>query len=184
MDEAIKQIGERLRGMREMMDVSAAEVAALCDMPVDQYLAMEQGEHELSVANLKKIAHHYHISVELLMFGEEPRLSKYVLTRRGEGPSVERREAYKYQSLASRFQGRTADPYIVTVEPKPADVPIEKNAHPGQEFEMILEGQMELVLGDKVLTLSEGDSIYFDSTQPHGMRALGGKRLQFLAIIF
>jgi quercetin dioxygenase-like cupin family protein len=43
---------------------------------------------------------------------------------------------------------------------------------------------MELTIGKKVLTLHEGDSIIFDSTQPHGMRTLGDEPCRFLAIIF
>jgi len=184
MDEAMKQIGERLKGLRQMLDIEAEEVAQLCGLTTEQYLEMEAGQTELSVANLQKISRKYGVSVELLMFGEEPRLGKYSLTRKGEGLSVERQKAYKYQSLASRFQGRKADPFIVTVEPKDPDAPLHKNSHAGQEFDMVISGTMELTLGDKVLTLNEGDSIYFDSTQPHAMRALGGKQLQFLAIIF
>ena len=97
---------------------------------------------------------------------------------------MERRKAYQYESLASGFRGRKADPFIVTVEPKPADTPIETNTHAGQEFNMVLEGDMELTIGKKTLTLHEGDSIIFDSTQPHGMRTLGESKVRFLAIIF
>ena len=119
-----------------------------------------------------------------LLFGEEPHMSTYYLTRKGQGQSVERRKAYKYQSLASGFRGRKADPFMVYVEPKPEDAPMERNSHEGQEFNMVTEGSMELVVGKKTLVLNEGDSIYFDATQPHGMRALNGKPVRFLAIIF
>ena len=111
-------------------------------------------------------------------------MSSYFLTRRGKGLSVERRKAYKYQSLASGFRGRKADPFIVKVDPKPDDTFLQKNSHPGQEFDMVLGGRMELTIGNKVLTLDKGDSIIFDSTQPHCMRALDGKTVTFLAIIF
>ena len=30
MDEQLKQIGERLKGLRDVLDIPAAEVAALC----------------------------------------------------------------------------------------------------------------------------------------------------------
>jgi quercetin dioxygenase-like cupin family protein len=40
-----------------------------------------------------------------------------------------------------------------------------------------------LRIGDKDLVLSTGDSIYFDSSVPHGMKALDGEAVQFLAII-
>ncbi|MBO4314789.1 MAG: helix-turn-helix transcriptional regulator [Prevotella sp.] len=184
MDEQLKQIGERLRGLRDVLDISSEEVAALCGITVDRYEKMESGESELSVANLQKIAKKYGVSLDVLMFGEEPKMSTYFLTRKGQGKSVERRKAYQYESLASGFRGRKADPFIVTVEPKPADTPKEMNSHSGQEFNMVLEGKMELTIGSKPLILNEGDSIYFDATQPHGMRAMNDQHVKFLAIIF
>ena len=48
----------------------------------------------------------------------------------------------------------------------------------------VTEGTLELTIGKKVLVLEAGDSIYFDATQPHAMRALNGKAVKFLAIIF
>lgn len=66
-----------------------------------------------------KIARHFDVPLDVLMFGEEPKMNAYFLTRRGAGVSVERTKAYKYESLASGFRNRIADPFIVTVEPKP-----------------------------------------------------------------
>lgn len=184
MDEQLKQIGERLRGLREVLDIPVEDVAALCGITVNHYEKMESGESELSVANLQKIAKKYGVSLDVLMFGEEPKMNAYFLTRKGQGKSVERRKAYQYESLASGFRGRKADPFIVTVEPKPANTPKEMNSHPGQEFNIVLEGTMELTIGSKSLILNEGDSIYFDATHPHGMRTLNEKPVRFLAIIF
>ena len=184
MDEQLKQIGERLRGLREVLDIEAQEVADLCGITLEHYMRMESGEGELSVANLQKIAKEYGVELNVLLFGEEPHMSSYFLTRKGQGLHVERRKAYNYESLASGFRGRKADPFIVTVEPKPEDTPRESNSHPGQEFNMVLEGTMELTIGQKTLVLNEGDSIYFDATQPHGMRALNSHNVKFFAIIF
>ena len=183
MTEDIKQIGQRLKGLRDVLDIEAQEVADLCGISLEQYEKMERGESELSVANLQKIAREYKVDLDVLLFGEEPHMSNYFLTRSGQGLSVQRRKAYHYESLASGFRGRKAEPFIVTVEPKSEDAPRESNSHPGQEFNMVFEGQLELTIGKKVLTLNVGDSIYFDATQPHGMRALGGQPVKFLAII-
>ncbi len=60
----------------------------------------------------RKIARKYGIALDVLMFGEEPKMSSYFLTRCGSGVSVERTKAYKYQSLASGFRGRKADPLL------------------------------------------------------------------------
>ena len=85
MDEQIKQIGERLRGLRDVLDIPVESMASLCGITVDRYEKMERGEAELSVANLQKIAKKYGVSLDVLMFGEEPKMSTYFLTRKGQG---------------------------------------------------------------------------------------------------
>ena len=184
MEDSIKQIGQRLKGLRDVLDISAEEMAQLCGITLEAYLGMEEGEGELSVSNLQKISKHYDVPLDVLLFGEEPHMSTYFLTRKGQGMSVERRKEYKYQSLASGFRGRNADPFMVLVEPKPENAIPERNSHQGQEFDMVSEGRLELTIGKRTLVLEEGDSIYFDATQPHAMRALDGKPVRFLAIIF
>lgn len=183
MNEQIRQIAERLRGLREGLELTTQEIADACEIPADEYRLAESGETDISVSFLQKIARHYDISLDALMFGEEPKMSSYFLTRAGMGVSIERTAAYRYQSLASGFMNRKADPFIVTVEPKDDDTPLHYNSHAGQEFNMILLGRMLLSINGKELILTQGDSIYFNSQLPHGMKALDGKAVKFLAII-
>ena len=182
MDEQIKQIAERLRGLRDVLELTAEDIARDCDISAEEYRLAETGDYDISVSMLQKIARHYGIALDALMFGEEPKMSSYFLTRAGKGTSIERTKVYKYQSLAAGFMNRTADPFIVTVEPKP-DVPIHYNSHNGQEFNLVLEGRMLISIDGKDLILNEGDSLYFNSKLPHGMKALDGKTVRFLAII-
>ena len=181
MDEAIKQIAERLRGLRDVLELTTEEVARDCGIEQSEYEQAETGNYDISVSMLQKIARQYHIALDALMFGEEPKMSTYFLTRAGKGISVERTKAYKYQSLAAGFKDRKADPFIVTVEPN--DNPIHYNTHDGQEFNLVIEGRLLLSVGGKELVLNEGDSLYFNSALPHGMKALDGKTVKFLAII-
>ncbi len=183
MSDHLKQIAERLKGLREVLELTPEEVAESCQLTVDQYLGMESGEKDISVSALQKISRKYGIALDVLMFGEEPKMSSYFLTRCGTGVSVERTKAYKYQSLASGFRGRSMDPFIVTVEPKPEDTPIYFNSHEGQEFNWVIEGRMLLNINGKELILNPGDSLYFNSSIPHGMKALDGKTVKFLAVI-
>ena len=176
MSDQIKQIAERLQGLRDVLELTPDEVAKSCQLSVEEYLGMESGEKDISVSALQKIARKYGIALDVLMFGEEPKMSSYILTRCGSGVSVERTKAYKYQSLASGFRGRKADPFIVTVEPKPENTPIHFNSHEGQEFNLVN-------INGKELILNPGDSLYFDSSIPHGMMALDDKTVKFLAVI-
>ena len=157
MDEQIRQIAERLRGLRDVLELTADDIARDCDISAEEYRLAETGEFDISVSMLQKIARHYGISLDALMFGQEPKMSSYFLTRAGKGTSIERTKAYKYQSLAAGFINRTADPFIVTVEPKPDSEPIHYNSHTGQEFNLVLEGRMMVSIDGKDLILNEGD---------------------------
>lgn len=183
MDEQIILIAQRLQGLRDALELGVEEMAVRCGLSADDYRDMESGTSDLSVSRLQKVASANGISLDELMFGEEPKMTSYFLTRRGTGISVERTKAYKYQSLASGFKGRKADPFIVTVEPKPDDVPVCLNTHHGQEFDLVIEGRLLLKIGDKELLLNLGDSVYYDANQPHGMKALDGRAVKFLAVV-
>lgn len=181
MDEQLRQLGQRLKGLREVLDLTEEEVAQTCGIAPEKYRKIESGEVDITISNLMKIAHKYGVSAEELMFAEEPKMRAYSVTRKGQGLSVERTRAYKYQSLSSGFVNHKADVFIVTVEPKPEATKFYKNSHPGQEFNLVLEGSMRLYINGKTIILEEGDSIYFDSTKPHGMMALGDKAVKILA---
>ena len=180
MDE-IKQIAERLRGLRDILELSVDDLSAECCISKEEYIQAETGDSDISVSMLQKIARKYDIALDALMFGEEPKMNSYFLTRAGKGTSIERTKVYKYQSLAAGFIHREADPFIVTVEPN--DAPMHYNSHDGQEFNYVLEGRMMISINGKELILNEGDSLYFNSNLPHGMKALNGKNVRFLAII-
>lgn len=181
MDEQIRLIAERLRGLREVLELTSEDIARDCDISAEEYRLAETGDFDISVSMLQKIARRYGVALDALMFGEEPKMNSYFLTRSGKGVSIERTKAYKYQSLASGFMNRNTDPFIVTVEPN--DKPIHYNSHSGQEFNFVLEGRMMLSIEGKDLILNEGDSLYFNSKLPHGMKALDGKNVRFLAVI-
>ena len=166
MSEEIRQIAERLVGLRDALDLRPEDIASTCNINLETYLGYESGEKDIPVSFLHQIAKH-----------------SYFLTRKDKGVAVERTKAYKYQSLAAGFANRKADPFMVTVEPSAPEAPFTLNTHPGQEFNLVLEGSMHLRIGEKELVLNEGDSIIFDSTRPHGMKAID-RQVKFLAIIF
>lgn len=183
MNDQIKQIAERLAGLRDALEISPEEMAKVCKISPEEYLKLESGTVDISVSLLHQISQAYGVELTTLMFGDEPKMSTYFITRNGKGTTVERTKAYKYQSLAAGFAGRKGDPFLVTVHPKPEEEPIYLNSHPGQEFNLVLRGRLFLQINNKEVILEEGDSIYFNSELPHGMKALDGEKVCFLAII-
>ena len=183
MQEQIKQIAERIQGLREIFEVSQETLAGELDVPIDTYRDYEGGRVDIPVSILFKIAHRFHVEMATLLTGEEPRLHTYALTRRDKGISVERRKDYKYQSLAHNFIHKKAEFFIVTVAPEDENAPVHYNSHPGQEFDYVLAGELKVVLDGHEVILHEGDSLIYDSGIDHGMKALAGKPAKFLAVI-
>ena len=181
MVNQIKQIAERLKGLRESFDLSIEEMATKTTRKEEEIVKYESGEIDIPMSYLFDIAQHFDIDTSTLLSGEEPRMKSYFVTRYGQGVSVERTKAYKYQALASGYKQPDFEPFEVTVEPN--DKPFHLNTHEGEEFNYVLEGELLFRIKDKELTLNVGDSIYFDSSIPHGMKALGDKPAKFLAII-
>ncbi len=181
MDDQIRQIAARLHGLRDALNVSVKEMADAAMVSEEEYLRCENGEKDIPVSLLHNVSGRFNIEMTALLFGEEPRMRTYYLTRKGQGVAIERTKAYKYQSLAAGFAGRKADPFIVSVEP--CDNPICLNTHEGQEFNYVIEGKMLLEINGKELILEEGDSLYFNAELKHGMKALDNKTVRFLAVI-
>ncbi|MDR0413380.1 MAG: XRE family transcriptional regulator [Dysgonamonadaceae bacterium] len=181
MNEQIKQIAERLKGLRESLDLSRAEMARETGKSEREVSLYESGTTDIPMSYLFDVANQFRLDTSTLISGYEPRMNVYFLTRCGKGSSVERTKAYKYQALASGYKHPKAEPFEVTVEPD--DRPLYLNTHKGQEFNYVLEGCLQLRINEKDLVLHPGDSIYFDSSYPHGMKALNGKPVKFLAII-
>lgn len=183
MDELI-QIGQRIKGLRDALDLPIDKFAKSCGISVDELKAYESGEKDLTIRTLKKISDTYNVDITTLMFDEEPRMNSYSLTRKGKGLEIKRVDVYKYKALASGFANREADIFEVTVEPIPNhDGEIHQSSHEGQEFNLVLEGKLMIRINGKDLILEKGDSIYYNSSVLHGMKALDGKRVKFLAVI-
>ena len=179
--ELMEQVATRLKGLRDALSLSTTQISH--DLNIDEqiYISYENGSSDIPLGVLQQVANLFNIELNVLLFGEEPKMDSYYVTRAGKGVKVERTSAYSYQSLAAGFKNRNFDPLLVTVEPN--ENPITLNSHEGQEWNCVIEGRMELCIGSKTIILETGDSIMYDSSRPHGMKALDGKTMKFITII-
>lgn len=183
MMEQLKQIAERIRGLREIAGVSAESLAEELKIPLDKYNDYENGSSDIPVSLLYQIAGKFHVELTAILTGIDPRLHVYSVVHKDKGASVDRRKEYRYQSLGFNFAHKKAEPFLVTVEPEAAETPFSLNAHPGQEFDYVLEGTLRIIVDNHEITLEAGDSIFYDSGYEHGMKAADNKPVKFLAIV-
>lgn len=185
MEPMLAEIAERIRGLRELMDISEEEMASVTGVSLEEYRKYEQGETDFPFTFLLKSAERFGVDIVELMSGEDPHLSFYTVVRRGKGLPMERRKGFAYRHLAFLFKHKLSEPFLVTA-PYSAEEqgkPIPYSVHDGQEFDYILKGTLRVELEGHVELLNEGDSIYYDSGHRHGMMAVNGQDCQFLAVV-
>ena len=122
-----------------------------------------------------------------LIAGGEDR--PYTVVRAAERPSMSRFASqkgsaygYSYEALAPKKKNRSMEPFLVTLNK--ADDKVEPSSHDGEEFIFVLDGSMEALVGPAREVLGPGDSIYYDSSEPHLLRPVGEEPARILAVIF
>lgn len=182
MSESLQEIAARICEVRETCGLSPEEVALKLGIPSQVYKQYETAGTDIPISVLYEMARIFRVDLTELLTGKPPRLQSYSVVKSGEGVEVERYKGYRFQSLAFNFKNKKIEPFLVTIEPE-ENKQMSLVTHPGQEFNYVLHGTIKVILGGTAITLSEGDSIYFDPTIPHGQMAVDGKSAQFLTVI-
>jgi len=183
MNEQIQMIASRIKELREINDISVESFANELNIDAERLVNYENGVTDIPVGFLFKVAHRFNLELTALLKGDQPKLHVYSVVRKGKGLNVDRRKQYRYESLASNFIQKRAEPFIVTVDPDPINIAEEFNSHAGQEFNFVLEGSLSIIVDGHEVVLNEGDSIYFNSGYQHAMKALNNQPARFLAVI-
>jgi len=176
--------GDMLRSTREKRGFSLEELAARTGISRDALAQFEAGEFMLPLGQLIKLSKALSLRMaDVISTGEEP----FTIVRSDQrlsfsrfGKARETSYGYEYESLAARKKDRAMEPFIVTLHPSGVDEP---SSHDGQEFIYVLDGEMEVFIEDTRDVLKPGDSVYYDSTSMHLVKAHGGKPAKILAVL-
>ncbi len=175
----------RIRELREITKLSVEEMAVRTDVTPEEYIKCENGDSDLNFAFIYRCAQAFGVDVTDIIEGVSPTLRSYVVTRNGQGQMIEHAHGMVYYSLASTFQNRIADPLYVKCDynAEAENREIELTTHDGQEMDIVISGHLMVQVGTHTEVLNPGDTIYYDSGTPHGMRAALGEDCVFYAIV-
>jgi transcriptional regulator with XRE-family HTH domain len=160
------RVGERIKELRERKGLSLKEVADLTGFSTALLSQMENHLVSPSLGTIVKLARA--LTVKVGDFLGETEGEPFTIVRKDERKMVSRfaskegvKYGYFYESLGFDKKDRHMEPFIVTLEP--ATVKAAKTSvHEGEEFIFVLEGEMEVILGNHTDILYPGDSIYYD----------------------
>jgi transcriptional regulator with XRE-family HTH domain len=182
------RVGEKIKQLREKKGLSLKEVAEATGFSTALLSQMENHLVSPSLGSIIKLAKALELRVGDF-FGEtqgEP----FAIVRKDERKKISRFASkegvsygYSYESLGFEKRNRRMEPFIVTLEP--ATLKTSKTSvHEGEEFIFVLEGEMEVILGDHTDILFPGDSIYYDSNIPHRVQCHQDKVTRIVAVLY
>ncbi len=181
MQKEVKEIAQRIAGLRDACGYSPEELAAELNLDPQVYIGYEENGEDIPISVIYQIANKFGVDFTEIITGKAAKLDTYHIVKAGEGQDVDRTPGYRFQDLAFRYNQKIMQPLLVTIDP--SDATAELISHSGQEFNMVLEGSMVLRFDDKEFILHKGDSIFFNPTHPHGQKCYGDSKLVFLTVI-
>jgi DNA-binding transcriptional MerR regulator/mannose-6-phosphate isomerase-like protein (cupin superfamily) len=165
-DGAAAAIGTRLRQLRSRRGLSLARVAKAAGISVGFLSAIERSQMSASVGTLRRLARFY--KTNILDF-YDPAESRSGLVRPNGRKVLEAGPGVRMELLA---WGNTAmEPHLFRIAPKAGSG--ESYTHAGEEFLLVLRGELQLGLNGDEYRLRSGDSFYFESATPHHWRNPG-----------
>ena len=88
LDLKIKEMAARIRELREIENLSVAEMAIKTDVTEEEYIACEEGRSDLNFAFIYRCALAFNVDVTDIIEGSSPRLASYIVTRSGKGQRI------------------------------------------------------------------------------------------------
>ncbi len=185
LDFKIKEMSARIKELRAIENLNIEQMAEKTGVSPKEYLACENGERDLNFAFIYRCANAFNVNVTDIIEGQSPTLRSYTVTRRGNGQKIEKAHGMTYYNLAPAFKNRIAEPLYVcsTYDEDAQHKDIELTSHAGQECDIIIKGHLKVQVGEHTEILGPGDSIYYNSSTPHGMIAVNGSDCYFYAIV-
>jgi len=183
--QQLMEIASRIKELREIMGWSIAEMAEKTEVSEQDYITYEGANADIPFSFIHKCAIEFDVELTELLEGHSARLSSYTVTRKGKGQKTAKEDGIDIANLAPKFRDKLAEPYYVRYEYSASqqNKPIHLTTHSGQEFDLILSGSLKVQIGEHTEVLHEGDSIYYNSSTPHGMIAVDGKDCIFCAVV-
>jgi quercetin dioxygenase-like cupin family protein len=173
--EKAQSLGERIRAMRERQQVDLNVVAEKTGYSPTFLEEIETGKVSPPVGVLIQISRALAVDSSSLLAEDRKKERRQSY--------LKRTKAYAYKSLTPDAQDKHLWAYQVTLEPKKEHEMVAYK-HEGEEFVYVLEGKIEVQVGDETHVVKKGGSLHFDSSVSHNLKNLSSKQSKLIVVVF
>ncbi len=174
-----KSLGTRIGRLRRGKNLSLQDLANETGLTAEFIGNVEAGRVLPPVAVLIRISKALSVDAGSLLSEEEERVAAEKRRRR----FIRRTQEYAYQVLTPGAETKHLKAFLVTIDPMKEHKMVEY-AHEGEEFIYVLEGRVEVLVGENSNILKREQTLHFDSAVVHKLRNLGKVPAKLIVVIY
>lgn len=175
--ETIVPVGKKIKKERLKKKMSLDLVANETGFSIDYLKKIESGKKIPPVGALLQIARALEIDSGFFLREQESSLRRRIKAY------TKRTENYAYTTLTPGAENKHLKAFKVTIEAMQDHKGVGYQ-HEGEEFVYVLDGKIEVVVGDHINTLDSGDSLHFNSGIRHKLRNTGEAKAELIVVIY
>ncbi len=172
-------IGQKIRKLRESHGWTLESLSEKTGMSPDSIGQIENDEIVPTVDFLLRLSRVLKIDPGTFLREEE----KAAIQDQRAQAFIKRTKNYYYRTLTPGAENEHLRAFMVTIEPQQAHKSVAYK-HEGEEFVFVMEGSLELTLGNKPHVLKEGEFLNFNSDTPHKLKSLDNKGTRCLVVLY
>ncbi len=183
-----EKVAQRVRAFMEKKGFSTDDLAARTGLQPDFITSILSENTYPSLGPLLKIARVLGVRLGTFL-DDQISLDPLVIRKSDRHEDLEMLRArntsvsLKFHSLGRGKTDRHMEPFFIELLPEP-DRNHPLSSHEGEEFIVVISGQIEVVYGQKRYVLSDGDSIYYNSIVPHDVSCTGDEKASMYAVLY
>lgn len=175
-------IGNKLKTLREGAKLSLRDLGEKTGLSASFLSQLELGQVSPSIASLENIANVLNMNITYF-FDDQTKPDSIVMRKDERKKIFSQKSKALIQPLAHEISKKKIEPFMLTL-----DVGGESGKHPysshhGEEFGIVIKGEIKFILEDKEYLLEDGDNVYFNSKKPHKWKNIGRKKAIIILVI-
>jgi transcriptional regulator with XRE-family HTH domain len=171
--EELLEVGRKMRELRQAGGLTLDDLATAAGVSRSLVSQVERGLATPSLMTLRRIAGVLGVPIAAMFGGvdagvaaDSDRLGQRLVVRRDQRKALHLPDSGMVYELLTADLNRRMELLWGNIPPG-ATSPDEPSIHEGEEFVLVIEGELVIIHEDHEFELQPGDSIYFDCTRPH-----------------
>jgi len=170
-------VWKKIKKVRTQKKMTLDQVANDTGCSIDYLKQVESGKEMPPVGTLLQIARALQIDSGFLLKEQKE-------TRKARAKAYSKRtDNYAYDTLTPGAENKHLKAFRVHIDPQQEHKGVGYQ-HEGEEFVYVLNGRVEIAVGDHVNQLGPTDSLHFNSGIRHHMRNIGKENAELLVVIY